>query len=121
MPWVSKGETVTLLRATSSGERDALGVVIPGLPMEIPLEHCVVAPRMERAVLSAGGADQQARDTTILGWTVYAPPGSDVLTTDRVVIRGVTCEITGEAGDFGTSPWTDTRGPVQFAARRVMG
>lgn len=121
MSWVSKGETVTLLRATTSGERDELGVVIPGLRMEIPLEHCVVAPRMERAVLSAGGADQQARDTTILGWTVYAPPGSEILTTDRVVIRGVTCEITGEAGDFGTSPWTDTRGPVQFAARRVSG
>lgn len=121
MTWVSRGETVTLLRANPTSQRDELGVVIPGIRMEIPLEHCVVAPRMERAVLSVGGADQQARDTTILGWTVYAPPGSDVLTTDRVVVRGVTCEITGEAGDFGSSPWTDTRGPVQFAARRVSG
>jgi hypothetical protein len=31
------------------------------------------------------------------------------------------CEITGEPGDWGSSPFTGSRGPVQFAADRVTG
>ncbi|MFG3046226.1 hypothetical protein ACGFZR_15020 [Streptomyces sp. NPDC048241] len=71
-----------------------------------------------------GGDQQQARDTVIVGWTVYAPPGHPQMplrTTDRVVVRGVECQITGEPGDWGRSPFTGTRGPVQFAADRVTG
>lgn len=68
-----------------------------------------------------GGDQQQARDTVIVGYTVYAPAGSDFLTTDRVRVRGDVCEITGWPGDWGRSPFTGTRGPVQFAADRVTG
>ncbi|MFI8872496.1 hypothetical protein [Streptomyces sp. NPDC055243] len=68
-----------------------------------------------------GGDDQQARDTVIVGWTVYAPAGSDWRTTDQVRVRGEVCEITGEPGDWGRNPFTGTHGPVQFAADRVTG
>ncbi|MFB9485158.1 hypothetical protein ACFFSH_38185 [Streptomyces filamentosus] len=68
-----------------------------------------------------GGDEQQGRDTVIVGWTVYAPPGSDWRTTDQVRIRGELCEITGEPGDWGHSVFTGTPGPVQFAADRVTG
>jgi len=68
-----------------------------------------------------GGEQQQARDTVIVGWTVYAPPGSDFVTTDRVRIRGEVCEITGQPGDWRQSPFTGTAGPLQFAADRVTG
>ncbi|MER7908305.1 hypothetical protein [Streptomyces sp. NPDC096068] len=78
-----------------------------------------MAPRAETP--SVGGEQQQARDTVIVGWTVYAPAGSDVRTTDRVLIRGVRCEVTGQPGDWGRSPFTGTSGPVQFAADRVTG
>lgn len=57
----------------------------------------------------------------IVGWTVYAPAGSIVRTTDRALIRGVECEITGQPGDWGRSPFTGLAGPVQFAADRVTG
>jgi hypothetical protein len=68
-----------------------------------------------------GGDQQQARDTVIVGYTVYAPHGSDILTTDQFRIRGEVCEVTGEPGDWGQSPFTGTPGPVQFAADRVTG
>ncbi|WP_266774467.1 hypothetical protein OHA04_37640 [Streptomyces sp. NBC_01590] len=52
---------------------------------------------------------------------MYAPSGTDVLTTDQFRIRGQVCEVTGEPGDWHQSPFTGTRGPVQFAADRVTG
>ncbi|MET8079988.1 hypothetical protein [Streptomyces sp. NPDC005303] len=68
-----------------------------------------------------GGAEQQARDTVIVGWTVYAPADRALRTTDQVMVRGVKCDITGEPGDWGRSPFTGTRGVIQFAADRVTG
>jgi hypothetical protein len=87
--------------------------------VETPVAGVVVTPRQESP--QVGGSDQQARDTVIVGWTVYDPNGTDWHTTDQVKIRGVTCEITGEPGDWGKSPFTGSRGPVQFAADRVTG
>lgn len=117
-PWPF-GETVTILRAGPSTSRDDRGRPIPGAATEIPVIGCVVTPRQESP--QVGGPEQQARDTVIVGWTVYAPSGSDFRTTDRVRIRGEVCDVTGEPGDWGRSPFTGTAGPVQFAADRVTG
>ncbi|MEU6990402.1 hypothetical protein ABZ953_07025 [Streptomyces sp. NPDC046465] len=81
-----------------------------------------MTPRAEAP--QVGGEQQQARDTVIVGWTVYAPAGHarmPLRTTDGVLIRGDRCEVTGEPGDWGRSPFTGTRGVVQFAADRVTG
>lgn len=113
------GETVRILRTGTSPGRDPRGQPLPGPDESFDLVGCVVTPRAETP--QVGGEQQQARDTVIVGYTVYAPAGSVVLTTDRVRIRGETCEITGFPGDWGRSPFTGTRGPVQFAADRVTG
>lgn len=113
------GETVVRLRRGPSPGRDPRGQPIPGTLTETPVPGCVVAPRAETP--QVGGEQQQARDTVIVGWTVYAPPGSDLATTDQVRIRGEVCEITGQPGDWGVSPFTGMTGPVQFAADRVTG
>ncbi|MFE1321594.1 hypothetical protein [Kitasatospora phosalacinea] len=112
-------ETVVVLRRGPSTGRDGLGLPIPGPLTETPLPGCVVTPR--QATPAVGGEQQQARDTVIVGWTVYAPPGSDVRTTDQVRIRGQVCDVTGEPGDWGRNPFSGTHGPVQFAADRVTG
>lgn len=113
------GETVRIVRTGTSPGRDPRGQPLPGPDESFDLNGCVVTPRSEAPPV--GGAQQQARDTVIVGWTVYAPPGSDVRTTDDAVVRGVRCEITGEPGDWGHSPFTGLKGPVQFAADRVTG
>lgn len=113
------GETVVRLRRGPSPGRDARGQPIPGPLTETPVQGCVVAPRESNPTV--GGDMQQARDTVIVGYTVYAPPGTDLLTTDRVRIRDEECEITGDPGEWPRNPFTGTRGPVQFAADRVTG
>jgi hypothetical protein len=113
------GETVRILRTAPSPGRDPRGQPLPGSDESFDLKGCVVTPRAETP--SVGGTQQQERDTVIVGWTVYAPPGSVVRTTDRARIRGVVCQVTGEPGDWLRSPFTGTKGPVQFAADRVTG
>lgn len=81
---------------------------------------CVVAPRVDETP-TPGGEDQQARDTVIVGWTVYDPHRRDWLTTDQVRVRGEVCEITGEPGNWFRSPFTGTGAPVEFAADRITG
>lgn len=119
------GETVVLLRRDpvldGGGKpvRDNRGQPVLGSTQEIPVKSCVVTPRAEAP--QVGGSEQQARDTVITGYTIYAPPRTDIRTTDRVLVRGETCEITGEPGDWGRNPFTGLAGPVQFAADRVTG
>lgn len=119
------GETVVRIRRAPTLDddgnvvRDSRGQPVLGTPAETNFKGCVVTPRAETP--QVGGSEQQARDTVITGYTVYAPAGSDFLTTDQVRIRGEVCEITGRPGDWGRSPFTGTRGPVQFAADRVTG
>jgi hypothetical protein len=113
------GETVVQRRRGPSPGRDGRGQPIPGPLIDTPVNGVVVTPRQESP--QVGGDEQQARDTVIVGWTVYDPTGADWRTTDQVVIRGVVCEITGEPGDWGRSPFTGTRGAIQFAADRVTG
>lgn len=113
------GETVRILRTGASPGRDGRGQPLPGPDESFDVKGCVVTPRAQAP--QVGGPDQQSRDTVIVGWTVYAPAGTALRTTDRARIRGVVCEITGEPGDWGRSPFTGTRGPVQFAADRVTG
>lgn len=113
------GETVVRLRRGPSPGRDERGQPIPGPLTETEVEGCAVVPRQQAP--DVGGELQQYRDTVFVGWTVYAPAGTDWLTTDQVRIRGEECDITGEPGDWGRSPFTGTAGPMQFAADRVTG
>jgi hypothetical protein len=113
------GETVRIMRTGLSPGRDPRGQPLPGPDESFDLKGCVVTPRAETP--QVGGPEQQARDTVITGWTVYVSAGRPLMTTDRAVIRSVVCDITGEPGDWGRSPFTGTRGPIQFAADRVTG
>jgi hypothetical protein len=119
------GETVRVLRTGASPGRDPRGHPLPGPDESFDLVRCVVTPRAETP--QVGGEQQQARDTVIVGWTVYVPADQPpqarlpLRTTDQVMVRGVKCDITGEPGDWGRSPFTGTRGVIQFAADRVTG
>lgn len=113
------GETVRIMRTGVSPGRDARGQPLPGPDVSFDVPGCVVTPRQQTPAV--GGREQQNRDTVIVGWTVYAPAGTVLRTTDKARIRGVVCDITGEPGDWGHSPFTGLAGPVQFAADRVTG
>lgn len=118
------GVTVTVVRTGTSPGRDPRGQPLPGPDESFDVEGCVVTPRQDNP--QPGGDQQQARDTVVVGITVYAPPGTRVRTTDKLRVTSgpyadQLFEVTGEPGDWGRSPFTSTRGPVQFAADRVTG
>jgi hypothetical protein len=119
------GETVRIVRSGASPGRDGRGHPLPGPDESFDLQGCVVTPRAETP--QVGGPEQQGRDTVIVGWTVYVPVSQaaasslPLRTTDQAMVRGVKCDITGEPGDWGRSPFTGTRGVIQFAADRVTG
>lgn len=116
------GVKVRIVRTGTSPGRDPRGQPLPGPDESFDLHGCVVTPRQD--AVQVGGDRQTARDTVIVGWTVYAPPDHPQMplrTTDKAVVEGETCDITGEPGDWGRSPFTGMRGPVQFAADRVTG
>lgn len=119
MPPYPYGETVTLLRRGASPGRDEYGKPIPGPVTEIGVDGCVVTPRLQAP--EPGGSDQQARDLVVDGITVYFPTGTVVLTTDQARVRGETLDVTGDAADWGRSPFTGTPGPVVVQLDRVTG
>jgi len=90
------GETVRILRTGASPGRDDRGHPLPGVDESFDVPGCVVTPRESSP--QVGGSEQQGRDTVVVGWTVYAPAGTAIRTTDRAQVRGVVCEITGEPG-----------------------
>ena len=118
------GVTMTVVRTGPSPGRDPRGQPLPGPVTEMPVPGCVVTPRAETPPV--GGPEQQGRDTVIVGITVYAPPETNVRTTDRIRVAGpryagMLFEVTGEPGEWGRNPFTGTAGLVQFAADRVTG
>jgi hypothetical protein len=107
------GETVTILRSGASTS-DRYGNPAPGTDVRVDVTGCAVAPRL------AGDATEGGRQGVIIGTTVYFPPGTDVVATDRLEVRGETHTIEGDPGVW-TSPHTGTQHGVEVATRRVEG
>lgn len=107
-------ETVTVLRAAyvvdrygnATTERDWANATARSL------SGCSVQP-------VAGNEVLVDRDAIINRWIIYAPKGSDVLSTDRVVHKGITYEVDGDV-----RVWTGATGnhdSVQAILQRVEG
>ncbi|GHD70138.1 hypothetical protein GCM10010317_076800 [Streptomyces mirabilis] len=111
------GEDVTVLRP-GAPTQDRYGNDVPGPAAEIPVYGCAVAPRDG----TGAGANEiiDARDTVIVGLTLYAPYGTDIRATDRVRVGGELYEVDGQPGSF-RSPFTGSTGPVVVALELVTG
>jgi len=88
-------ETVTILR-DSPGGFDAYGDPVASTTARTDITGCLVAPT------SSTEPSDRGREGVVIGWTVYAPTGTDARHTDRIEVRGVACLIEGEVGDWGT-------------------
>ncbi|MFD1277461.1 hypothetical protein [Streptomyces kaempferi] len=111
------GDDVTIVRPGPPSE-DVYGNDVPGAPTEIPVHGCALAPRDG----TGAGANEllQARDTVIVGLTLYAPYGTDIRATDQVRVAGELYEVDGQPGAF-RSPFTSSTGPVVVALELVTG
>lgn len=105
------GETVTIRRRTESG-RDSHGNTT-WTTTDIPVDGCAVWP--------TGSTEQlQGQDQTSERLTVWFPYGTDVLSTDQVLVRGLTYEVEGLASSWA-SPFTGTRAGAEVRLDRVRG
>lgn len=107
-------ESITRLRAGTTTNR--VGATVPDWsdPAELVITGCAVAPR--DAEEDHGGG----RQAVIIGFNIYAPAGTVVEPTDRLVVRGDTHEVDGEPGSW-VNPWTDVEEGVEIRTRRVEG
>ena len=112
------GVTITVERGVPGGH-DAYGDPIVTEMTTHVIEECAVAPR------AASESDARGRAGTIVGLTLYAPAGSDILRTDRIIIPdGVPntgrYEVEGEPAEW-TSPTSGLAKGMQVALRRAAG
>ena len=108
------GETVTRLRAPLVADR--YGNLVPDWdnPDRLDIPDCGVAPR------TSDEETEQGRQGVIVGITVYAPPGTDILPSDRMEVRGEVWEVVGEVADW-RSPYTGWHPGIVVNLRRVEG
>lgn len=84
-------EPVTFLRAgTATGGYDAQGAPIIGPDVEIVSDGWLVAPR------SSDESAQPAGQSVVTGLTIYNRAHVDVLSSDRVSVRGETWQVDGD-------------------------
>lgn len=110
------GETVVRQRATSadnpySGEAGDTDWTTPGL---LTITGCAFDP---------GGSlepTEQGRTAVITQPTLYAPPNSDVLAGDRLVVRGRTWDVDGDPADW-RSPFTGWEPGMAIKLKAVEG
>lgn len=107
-------ESVTRLRAPTTTDRYGGTIRDWDNAVEKALDGWSVAPRHEAEDHDNG------RQGVLVGYTLYGPAGTDVLPSDRLVIRGATHEVDGETGVW-TSPWTNVTAGVEIHAKRVDG
>lgn len=110
--------TVTRLRE-APGDLDEYGDPAPGTTTETVLDGAGVAPRSSEDITNRG------RQGVIVGLSLYAPFGVDVVYTDRFRVEGLgsldgTYEVDGEAGQW-KSPLSSWEAGTETALRRAQG
>lgn len=108
------GETVTRLRAPLVTDRYGSQVRDWANATRTDIPGGGLAPR------PAGEEDGQGREGVIIGWTWFAPAGTDILATDRVEVRGEVHQVDGEPADW-RSPFTGWHPGIAVNLRRVEG
>jgi hypothetical protein len=107
------GQTVTIVRQSPDGF-DPYGDPLPGTQTRTAVAGCAVAPRYSTEPTDRG------RRGVIVGLSVYAPAGTDILHTDHVEVDGVAYLVEGIPAEW-VSPFTGWAPGVEVALRRAEG
>lgn len=107
------GTTITV-RRDSPGGFTAEGDPVSGTTADTAIAGCAIAPRMSSEPTERG------RQGVIIGLTVYAPFGSDILFTDTILIATVEYRIEGDPADW-SNPFTGATPGMEIALTRAVG
>lgn len=108
------GETVTVQRGTqtSTGRRNDT-TTDWSTPAEHDIADCLIAP-------GSSLENHDGRDGVTADIAVYAPAGADVLSTDRLIVRGEPYDVEGEPAVWSSPGHYEVDGVV-IAANRSEG
>ena len=110
------GETVTRLRATAltdaySAESTDVSWTSPD---SLTIDNVGVAPGSSAESAEAGRARLD------IDFTLYLPYDADVKPLDRIVVRGLTCEVEGKPQQWA-NPFTGAQPGTVVEVRKVAG
>lgn len=110
------GETITRLRGVPSanpysGETDALDWTTPDM---LAISGCAVEQDPTNSPLEVG------RDSVEVDFTLYTPFGADIMPLDRLLVRGLECDVLGVRVDWH-NPFSGDDPGSQVHARAVIG
>ena len=80
----------------------------------LTIEGASVAPR------STSDITERGRFGVIVGLSLFAPYGTDIVHGDQVEVDGVLYEVDGDAGPW-KSPFTQWEAGIEVALRRAAG
>lgn len=90
----------TVLRVRPTWRTDARGNRVPDYGPDVPrvpVPGCHVEPGASMEVMGGVGDRFGGRDSVSIRWSVYAPPGADLVSTDAVELEdGRLYQINGE-------------------------
>lgn len=96
------------------GGLDEYGDPVESTSTSTELVGAFTAPRPESEITSRGRAG------VIVGLTLYAPFGTDLVHTDQVDVDGTLFEVEGEVGSW-RNPLTGWEAGIEVALRRTAG
>lgn len=103
--YLRKAVTPILIEHWESLGSDAHGNEIIGYSTPIEVMVFGVSPREATEATELPTAINH-QNTTMWGWTVYAPQGIDIRPKDRVTYAGQTFEVIGEAEVWTNGPYS---------------
>lgn len=108
----ANGETVTVIPGPPAADQYGDPLPITRVGGDIP--GCAVAPRYSTEPTARG------RQGVIVGMSIYAPAGSDILSTDLLRVRGDVYVVEGEPAEW-VSPFTGWAPGMEVAVKRAVG
>lgn len=110
------GESVTILTAGFDLDpySDELVQSWEWVPTEVVVTGVAVEPRPSTEPL------QEARNSVTSGFTLYMPTGTEIDAQNRVIVRGNTYSVLGDASEW-VSPFTGWAPGVVVQVERVEG
>lgn len=106
--------TAVTVRRGSPGGFNAYGDPVSGSTTDTVVAGCAVAPRYSTEPTERG------RQGVVVGLTVYAPAGTDIVSTDRILIAGVEYTIDGQPAEW-SHPMTGWAPGLEVAITRAVG
>jgi hypothetical protein len=107
------GETVVRVRSTPGGV-DKYGDPVTGTTTRTDIEKCAVYKGVIEEPVGRG------RDPVSVDYTILAPSGTDVVSTDLIEVRGQTCTVVGDGFEWA-NPITGWRPGVEIRANVFRG